>query len=123
MKKILVLTVFACSLNLFAEVLDKKIETLFKAEINSVVKDDYKGFISNGTEEFKKGITPKMFADVSKQVLNRFKIGHEENYLTSLKKGGHTIYVWKITFKDKGDDIIANMVLDKGDKISGFWLQ
>lgn len=123
MKKFLLLILIICSFDLFAENLDKKVENLFKEEINFVVKDDYKGFVSNGTAEFKKVITPKMFSDVSKQVLERFKIGHEEVFLTTLRKGGHFVYLWKISFKDNGDDIIAKMVLEKGDKISGFWLQ
>lgn len=122
MKRVLLLILMVCSFDLFAENLDKKVDAIFKAQIGFVAKNDYKGFISNGSDDFKKNITLEAYNKVGQQVLSSFKNGHEEVFLTTLKQDGYLTYLWKITFKNKSSDLTARMTLDKDDKVSGFWL-
>lgn len=122
MKIILLFVIATCSLDLFAETLDRKIDSIFKAQIGFVERNDYKGFISNGSAEFKK-ITLSDFNKVEQQLLGRFKTGHVETFLTTLSQDGYLVYLWKITFKDKRNDVLAKMIIGKDDKILGFWLQ
>ena len=83
---------------------------------------DYEAFVQNGTPAFKTGITKQMFEGVSAPVSPRMKKGYETHYLGKLKQGGFQVHLWKLTYKDNGDDTLAKLVLQKG-KVAGFWLQ
>ncbi|MEH2102821.1 MAG: hypothetical protein V7K76_24360 [Nostoc sp.] len=39
----------------------------------------------------------------------------------NLKQQGYQVYLWKLTFLDGGDDVLARLSLKDG-KIGGFWL-
>lgn len=122
MRSFLFLILLICSFNLFAENPEKKIDALLEYQITSLTRNDYKSFILNGSDEFKK-ITIQDFAKVVQQLSGRLTKGHEEIFLTVLNQDGYLVHVWKVTFKDKGNDILAKMIVGKDDKVLGFWLQ
>jgi hypothetical protein len=51
---------------------------------------------------------------LEKHVGSRLKGGFEATYLCQVKKGGIQVYLWKLTFKDGGDDLVALMALQDG---------
>ena len=122
MKKTITLIFLTFSLTLSAAELDKKIEVAFKTQMMAIKNNDYASFTANGTAEFKK-LSKQNFERVNGGLMNGFKSGHQEQFLTALKQQGYQAYLWKISFKDGTDDLIAKMVMDKDGKIAGFWLQ
>jgi hypothetical protein len=63
-----------------------------------------------------------MFEGVSTLLSPRMKKGYDTAYLGQLKQQGCQVYLWKLVFKDGGDDTLAKLVLKDG-KVAGFWLQ
>lgn len=72
------------------------------------------------TPDFRHALSKAVFEPFAAQVRSREREGFKATYLDSLKKGGLTLYVWKIEFKT-GDDFLAQMTLDNG-KVAGFFL-
>jgi hypothetical protein len=94
------------------------LEKLLKA----VEDNDYNSFVADGNDAFKAGITKQLLQGVSGLFAPRLKKGYECSYLGQLKQQGHTVLLWKITFKDGGDDTLAKLGM-KDEKVAGFWLQ
>jgi len=92
----------------------------FDMMMDALKDDDYQAFISIGTPTFQHAISKTLFETVAAQVGPREREGFKSIYMDSLKKGGLTLYVWKIEFKT-GDDTLAQMTLDNG-KVAGFFL-
>ena len=89
--------------------------------LKAVEANDYAGFIADGTDEFKAGMTTEMFEGVSALLASRMMKGYTTSCL-ELKQGGYQVYLGKLAFKDGGDDTLAKMILKDG-KVAGFWLQ
>ena len=96
--------------------------TILKKLLVAVEVGDYDGFVADGDAEFKAGLTKQMFEGVSAQLAPRMKEGYDTFYLGQLKQQGCQVYLWKLAFKDAGDDVLAKLVLKDG-KVAGFWLQ
>jgi hypothetical protein len=84
--------------------------------------NDYDSFVANGTDVFKAALTKQMLAGVSGQLSPRMKKGYQCAYLGQLSQQGCQVLLWKLVFKDGGDDTLAKLVLKDG-KVAGFWLQ
>lgn len=95
-------------------VLDKLLE--------AVVANDYDGFVADGTAEVKAAMTKQMLEGVSAQMAPRMKKGYDATYLGELKQSGCKVYLWKLAYKDGGDDILAKLSIKEG-KVAGFLLQ
>jgi hypothetical protein len=95
---------------------------ILKRLLGAVEASDYESFVANGNAAFKAGITKQMFEGVSIQLSSRMKKGYDTTYLGQLKQQGCQVYLWKLVFKDAGDDTLAKLVLKDG-RVAGFWLQ
>jgi hypothetical protein len=84
--------------------------------------NDYDSFVADGTDVFKAALTKQMLAGVSGQLSPRMKKGYRCTYLGELSQRGCQVFLWKLAFKDAGDDTLAKLVLKDG-KVAGFWLQ
>jgi len=93
----------------------------FDMMMDAIKDDDYQAFISMGTPDVQHAISKTLFEKVVAEFGPREREGFKTTYLDSLKKGGLTLYVWKIEFKT-GDDTLAEMTLDNG-KVAGFFLR
>jgi hypothetical protein len=94
------------------------LERLLKA----VEANDYDSFVADGTPEVKAALTKQMLEGVSAQMAPRMKKGYDATYLGELKQQGCQVYLWKLTYKDGGDDTLARLSLKTG-KVAGFLLQ
>jgi hypothetical protein len=94
------------------------LDTLLKA----VEANDYESFVSDGSDAFKTGITKPMLQGVSDQLSPHMKKGYTCSYLGELAQQGCRVLLWKLTYKDGGDDTLAKLVLKHG-KVTGFLLQ
>jgi hypothetical protein len=100
--------------------LEESVQKTFASLINAIAQNNYTQFISQGDAAFKQGITKQKFTQVHRQFAPRFVKGYSAVFLTKLNQQGYQVYLWKLTFKDGGDDILARLVLKDG-KIGGFW--
>lgn len=90
--------------------------------LNAVEANDYDSFVADGTDAVKAALTRQMLTDVSKQLSPRMKGGYEKTYLGNLNQQGCKVYLWKLVFKEGGDDTLAKLAFMEG-KIAGFLLQ
>ena len=95
---------------------------ILKRLLGAVEVSDYDSFVADGNAVFKAGITKQMFEGVSTQLSSRMKKGYDTAYLGQLEQQGCQVYLWKLAFKDAGDDTLAKLVLQDG-KVAGFCLQ
>ncbi len=100
---------------------EQSVQRTFTSLINAVEQNNYTQFISLGNAAFKEGITKQIFTQVSGQLAPRIKKGYSAVFLGNLKQQGYQVYLWKLTFFDGGDDVLARLSLKDG-KIGGFWL-
>lgn len=84
--------------------------------------DDYDSFVADGDPVFKATLTKQMVEGVSRQLSPRMKNGYQCSYLGELSQHGCRVLLWKLVFKDGGDDTLAKLVLKDG-MVAGFWLQ
>lgn len=96
--------------------------TTFKdSMLKALQQADYNAFIANADANFKILVPVQAFLSISNIMAPRLANGDQQTYLTSLNKQGAKVYVWKITFEDKGDDLIATIGI-RDDKVIGFFL-
>jgi hypothetical protein len=90
--------------------------------ISAITGNDHALFQAQGDETFSKAITKDLFDQVQAQLAPRLKAGHEMIYLTEINRLGNKVTLWKLTFKDGGDDAIATLSMKNG-KVAGFFIQ
>lgn len=83
---------------------------------------DYDKFIGLGNENFAKLEKPQ-FDAVAQQLGPRLQIGYQADRLASYQQQGYEFSLWKVSFKDNGDDIIATLNVTRTGKVGGFVLR
>ena len=90
--------------------------------LGAIVANNYDVLVANAAPALKTRITKETFAQVSAQLSPRLKKGYKPQYLGSLKQQGVEVLLWKITYQDGGDDMLARLVIQE-NKVAGFWFQ
>ena len=88
----------------------------------AIATNNYDVLVANAAPALKTRITKETFTQVSTQLSPRLKKGYKPQYLGSLKQQGVEVLLWKITYQDGGDDMLARLVVQEG-KVAGFWFQ
>ena len=101
---------------------DQTTQTIFKNLMTATVSDNYDGFIAECDAAMKAALTKPMLEGVSKQIEPRAKQGYDAQYLGELKRKGYRVHLWRLKFKDGGDDALATLSVKDG-KAGGFLLQ
>lgn len=96
--------------------------TVLDKLLKAVEANDYDSFVADGNDVFKAGITKPMLEGVSGQLATRLKKGYACSSLGELTQQGCRVLLWKLKYKDGGDDTLAKLALKDG-KVAGFWLQ
>jgi len=95
-------------------------EKTVKDMLAAVQKGNYESFMSRKSDSFRNAITKENFQGINTALGTRLKIEHNLHYFGSLNRAGHEIFLWKIMYKDGGDDTLVILAFnDKG--VSGFW--
>lgn len=102
-------------------VADPKVQSVFDTLMGAVQDDSYSSFLTVVDDDFKVALTKDNFEGVVKQLGPRLKAGYEPSYLGVLDQHGYKVYLWKLVFKDKGDDMLSQLSI-KEDKVGGFFL-
>jgi len=100
----------------------QEIETTMKTMLAATQSKSLQDFVAGGDAAFNATWSQPMFDSFSAQFAPRFNQGFVANYLARLNQGGYQIYLWKLEFKDGGDDRLVTMVVKDG-KVSGFFLR
>lgn len=95
---------------------------LLSSLLTAVAEENYQAFRALGTADFQAAIPDAEFNRVADVMAERVRQGYEADYLTHLNQQGYRVEIWKISFADGGDDILARLVVFEG-KAAGFLLQ
>lgn len=82
----------------------------------------YADFLKHADDAFKASLTKQNFDGVAAQLSARLKGGHTVAFLGRLRQGAHEVFLWKLSFKDGGDDHLVKMAV-KAKLVAGFWIQ
>ena len=97
-------------------------EGIVNTLLAAIATNNYNAFVANAAPAFKTRITKETFTQVSTQLSPRLKKGYKPQYLGSLKQQGVEVFLWKITYTDGCDEMLARLVVQEG-KVAGFWFQ
>jgi len=89
--------------------------------INAIEKSDHDAFVADGEPAFK-GLGKEPFAGVAAQLAPKLQNAHELVYLGDLRQKGYHVTLWKISFKDGSDDLLATLSV-RGGKVGGFYIR
>jgi hypothetical protein len=101
---------------------DQKAQALFERLMAATVSNDYDGFIAECDAKMKAALTKSNLAGVSEQIEPRAKQGYNAQYLGELNQRGYKVHLWRLSFKDAGDDVLATLSVKDG-KVGGFYLK
>jgi len=90
------------------------------ALLTAIATNNYDAFVSNAVSSFKKIISQETFRQASVGLSPRLKKGYDLQYLGSFKNHGAETFLWRIIYKDGGDDMLAELEL-QNDKVVFFW--
>jgi hypothetical protein len=97
-------------------------EQAFDSLIHSIQVDDRNAFVADATDDMKQAITPQIMSNISHDISHDLIKGFQATYLGELKQQGCMVQIWKVTFKDGRDDMLAQVSM-RGDKLAGFFIQ
>lgn len=100
---------------------DQATQTIFKNLMAATVANNYDGFVAECDAVMKAALTKPMLEGVSKQIAPRAKQGYDAQYLGELNQHGYEVHLWRLRFKDGGDDVLATLSAKDG-KAGGFYL-
>ena len=120
----------ACCVVLFLAVTTQAAWAQAPADIEATVKRmlaatetrSRDAFVAQGDAAFQADIAPAKFNELSAQFAPRVKQGYTMTFVTQLRQQGYAVYVWKLEFKDGGDDVLLTLAV-KGGKVGGLTLQ
>ncbi|HEY4300163.1 MAG TPA: hypothetical protein VGM73_04780 [Candidatus Didemnitutus sp.] len=101
---------------------DKSTQVIFKTLMAATVSNNYDGFIAECDSSLQAAITKRMLQRVSKELEPRARQGYEAEYLGELNQNGYQVHLWRLRFKDGGDDALATLGVKDG-KAGKFLLQ
>lgn len=89
--------------------------------ITAVERSDYDAFVADGEAPFKQ-LKKEQFDTVAVKLAPRFKTAYEVSYLGDLRQKGYRVTLWKMSFKDGGDDALVTLAVKDG-KVGGFFIK
>ncbi len=119
----LALTAFlAQPASLLAADADPGTKATFDRLVAAVQANDRDAFVKNATDDMQQAVTPQVMDGINRDIGTRLAKGFDATYLCQLKQQGHQVQLWKVAFKDGGDDALIRIVM-RGDKLAGFFRQ
>ncbi len=87
----------------------------------AIVKPDYEAFVADGEDAFKQ-LRKEQFEAFAAKIGPKLAAGHQFTYLGELKQKGYRVTLWKISFPDGSDDLVASLSVKDG-KVGGFFIR
>ena len=101
---------------------DQATQALFKNLMAATVSNNYDAFIAESDATLKAALSKRMLERVSRELEPRARQGYEAQYLGELNRKGYRVHLWRLKFKDGGDDALATLSVKDG-KAGNFLLQ
>ena len=101
---------------------DQATQTIFKNLMAATVSNNYDAFIVECDAAMKGRMSKRMLERVSKELEPLAKHGYDAQYLGELNQHGNKVHLWRLKFKDGGDDVLATLSVKDG-KAGNFLLQ
>lgn len=98
------------------------VETTMKNMLAATQSKSLNDFVAGGDASFRSTMTQPMLDSFSALFAPRLNQGYSASFLARLNQGGYSIYLWKLEFKDGGDDRLVTLVVKDG-KVTGFFLR
>jgi hypothetical protein len=89
--------------------------------VSAIASDDYAAFVVDGNAAFQ-GLKKDQFESLVSQIGSKLKSGYDLAYLGDLNQRGYQVTLWRIRFKNGGDDLLATLSMKDG-KVGGFWIK
>ena len=100
----------------------QKADALFHQLLNAQALKDYEAFVAHGTLELKAALGKTQFDAASDFMNNRLKGGYEVDPFGELNQRGLQVFLYRLRFKDGGDDMLGVMSL-KDDQVGGIYFK
>ena len=97
-------------------------EATMRSMLAAIQANSLTDFDAPADETVKAAMTQQILDKMNQQLTPRFKQGYIVVGMGSLKKEGALVYLWKLEFKDEGDDVLVTMAVKDG-KVAGFYLR
>ncbi|MDX3907443.1 MAG: hypothetical protein QHC78_17265 [Pigmentiphaga sp.] len=94
---------------------------MLKTLLSAIEAKNYQQFVAVGSSDFAK-LDRGQFDAVAAQLGPRLHAGYQVQRLGDYRQQAYEFSLWKITFKDGGDDLIGTLNLQEG-KVGGFVLR
>ncbi len=100
---------------------EKPVQDAILGLLTAIEADDYANFLRIGDDEFKTDLTKEKFTRMVEITAARLEKGYNVIYFGDMKKSPYTIYLWKLSFKDGGRDVLGEISL-RDDKVVGIFI-
>ena len=97
-------------------------EKVFKSLIAAQTAGDYDAFIADANDAVRAALTKTQFEAASNFLNKRTSGGFETTLLGELNHQGYQVFLFRLRFKDGGDDILGTLSL-KDDKVGGIFFK
>ncbi len=95
-------------------------DALFKKMLAAEEAKDYDAFIADGTDQLKAALSKSQFDAVCNLMNSRLKGGCDSSALGELNQKGFEVHLYRLRFKDGGDDMLATLSVKNG-KVGGIF--
>ncbi len=110
-----------CSLALHAAD-SAQADKIFQRLLAAQTAKDYDAFVADANDNLKAALTKTQFDAASNFMNKRTGGGYDTTFLGELNQRGHQVFLYRLRFKDGGDDILGTMSL-KDDKVGGIYFK
>jgi hypothetical protein len=97
-------------------------EKIFKSLLVAQTAKDYAAFVADANDNLKAALTKTQFEAASNVLNKRIIGGYETTFLGELNQHGYQVFLYKLSFKDGGDDMLGTLSL-KDDKVGGIYFK
>jgi hypothetical protein len=93
----------------------------FSKLLSAIEAKDYGAFVADGEPAFK-ALPRENFNFVAAQLASALSVDHAVTYLGALKQRGYRMTLWKVSFSNGSDDMLATLSVRNG-KVGGFFIK
>jgi hypothetical protein len=95
-----------------------RVDVLFKKLLAAQVAKDYDAFVADASTDLKAALSKTQFEAASDLMIPKLAAGYQITLLGDLNQRGYEIYLYRLRFKNGGDDVLGTLSLKDG-KVAG----
>lgn len=118
--------VVAVTFDLFSNVAfpqpTQQTEAIMKSMLDAIQANSLTDFGALGDQSVKSAMTQQILDKMNQLLGPRLSQGYTVVGMGTLRKEGALVSLWKLEFKDQGDDVLVTMAMKDG-KVAGFYLR